>query len=64
MKPNNRRISNFKEPATLRIPEPVEFADEQETVEIRSDKTLLRSVKAGSTDIKKGRYRIVRRRLV
>jgi hypothetical protein len=61
---DNRSISNFMETATLRFLEQVEFTDEQEITEIRSHKTLLKSLKAGSTDIKKGRYRIIRRRLV
>jgi hypothetical protein len=56
---DNRRISDLMETATLRFLEQVEFADEQEMEEIRSDKTLLKSLKAGSTDIKKIRYRTV-----
>lgn len=59
---DNRPISNFMETATLRFLEQVEFADEQEMAEIRSDKSLLRSLKAGSADIKKGRFKIVRDR--
>lgn len=59
---DNRPISNFMETATLRFLEQVEFADEQEMAEIRSDKPLLRSLRAGSTDIKKGRFKIVRDR--
>jgi hypothetical protein len=56
---DNRRISDVMETATLRFLEPVEFADEHEMEEIRSDKTLLKSLKAGSTDIRKIRYTIV-----
>ena len=59
---DNRPISNFMETATLRFLEQVEFADEQEMAEIRSDKSLLRSLKAGLSDIKKGRFKIVRHR--
>jgi hypothetical protein len=50
------------ETATLRFLEQVEFADEKEMAEIRSDKPLLRSLKAASIDIKKGRFKIVRDR--
>jgi hypothetical protein len=42
----------------------VEFADAQEMAAIRSDKTLLRSLKTGSADIKKGRFKMIQRRLV
>ena len=55
---DNRRISDVMETAALRFLEQVEFVDVQEMEEIRSDKALLKSLKAGSTDIKKIRYRI------
>jgi hypothetical protein len=42
----------------------VEFADAQEMAAISSDKTLLRSLKTGSADIKKGRFKVIGRRFV
>lgn len=59
---DNRPISNFMETATLRFLEQTEFADEREMAEIREDRQLIKSLKAGSADIKKGRYTIVRDR--
>ena len=59
---DNRPISNFMETAALRFLEQVEFVDEREMAEIRADKKLLKDLKAGSTDIKKGRYKVVRDR--
>jgi uncharacterized protein (DUF1778 family) len=59
---DNRPISNFMETATLRFLEQTEFVDEREMAEIRADRQLMKSLKAGSTDIKKGRYTIVRDR--
>ena len=56
---DNRPISNFMETATLRFLEQTEFVDEREMTEIRTDKPLLKSLRAGSTDVRKGRYRIV-----
>jgi uncharacterized protein (DUF1778 family) len=57
---DNRPISNFMETAALRFLEQVEFVDEREMAEIRADKKLLKNLRAGSTDIKKGRYKVVR----
>jgi predicted transcriptional regulator len=59
---DNRPISNFMETAALRFLEQVEFVDEREMAEIRADKKLLKNLRAGSTDIKKGRYKVVRDR--
>jgi predicted transcriptional regulator len=59
---DNRPISNYMETATLRFLEQAEFVDEREMAEIRADKKLIKSLRAGSRDIKKGRYRIVRDR--
>lgn len=59
---DNRAISNFMETATLRFLDEAEFVDEQEMAAIRADKELLKSLRAGSADIKRGRYRIVRNR--
>ena len=59
---DNRPISNFMETATLRFLEQTGFVDEQEVKEIRVDKQLMRNLKAGSSDIKKGRYKVVRNR--
>ena len=59
---DNRPISNFIETATLRFLEQTEFVDEREMAEIRADKKLMKSLKAASEDIKKGRFRIVRNR--
>lgn len=59
---DNRPISNFMETATLRMLEQQEYADEREMSAIRSDKQLMRSLKAGSADVKKGRYKLVRNR--
>jgi predicted transcriptional regulator len=59
---DNRPISNFMETATLRFLEQTEFVDEREMAEIREDRQLIKSLKAGSADIKKGRYTIVRDR--
>jgi hypothetical protein len=46
----------------LRFLEQTEFVDEREMAEIREDRQLIKSLKAGSADIKKGRYTIVRDR--
>jgi predicted transcriptional regulator len=59
---DNRPISNFMETATMRFLEQSEFVDEREMVAIRADKQLMRSLKAGSADVRKGRYTIVRNR--
>ncbi len=59
---DNRAISNFMKTATLRFLDEAEFVDEQEMAAIRADKELLKSLRAGSADIKRGRYRIVRNR--
>jgi len=59
---DNRPISNFMETATLRFLEESEFADEREMAAIRADMQLMKSLRAGSADVKKGRYRIVRHR--
>lgn len=59
---DNRPISNFMETATLRFLDQVEFVDEREMAAIRADKRLLKSLRAGSADVKRGRYRIVRNR--
>jgi predicted transcriptional regulator len=59
---DNRPISNFMETATMRFLEQSEFVDEREMAAIRADKQLMRSLKAGSADVKKGRYTIVRNR--
>jgi hypothetical protein len=59
---DNRPISNFMETATMRFLEQSEFVDEREMVGIRADKQLMRSLKAGSADVRKGRYTIVRNR--
>ena len=56
---DNRPISNFMETATLRFLEESEFVDEPEMAAIRADKKLMKSLKAGSADIKRGRYTIV-----
>jgi hypothetical protein len=59
---DNRPISNFMETATLRFLEQTEFVDEREMAEIRGDRQLIKSLRTGSADIKKGRYTIVRDR--
>jgi predicted transcriptional regulator len=59
---DNRPISNFMETATMRFLEQSEFVDEREMAAIRADKQLMRSLKAGSADVRKGRYTIVRNR--
>ena len=56
---DNRPISNFIETATLRFLDQPELVDESEMAGIRADKQLLKSLKAGSADVKKGRYRLV-----
>ena len=61
-KADNRPISNFMETATLRFLEESEFVDEHEMAAIRADKQLMKSLKAGSADVKKGRYTIVHNR--
>jgi len=59
---DNRSLSNFMETATLRLLDQTEFVDEHEMAGIRRDRDLMKSLKAGSADIRKGRYRIVRDR--
>jgi predicted transcriptional regulator len=59
---DNRPISNFMETAVLRFLDEAEFVDELEMAAIRADKELLTSLRAGSADVKRGRYRIVRNR--
>ncbi|HLN00874.1 MAG TPA: hypothetical protein VK335_16420 [Bryobacteraceae bacterium] len=59
---DNRPISNFMETATLRFLEESEFVDEREMATIRADKELMKSLKAGSADVRKGRYTIVHNR--
>jgi len=59
---DNRPISNFMETATLRFLEESEFVDEREMAAIRADKELMKSLKAGSADVRKGRYTIVHTR--
>jgi uncharacterized protein (DUF1778 family) len=59
---DNRPISNFIETATIRFLEQTEFVDEGEMAEIRADKKLIRSLRAATEDIRKGRFRIVRNR--
>jgi uncharacterized protein (DUF1778 family) len=59
---DNRPISNFMETATLRFLEESEFVDEREMAAIRADKQLMKSLKAGSADVRKGRYTIVHNR--
>jgi len=59
---DNRPISNFMETATLRFLEESEFVDEREMAAIRRDKELMKSLKAGSADVRKGRYTIVHNR--
>lgn len=56
---DNRPLSNFMETATLRFLDQTEFVDEQEMAEIRRDKELIKSLRAGSADIQKGRYKTV-----
>jgi predicted transcriptional regulator len=56
---DNRPISNFMETATLRFLEQPELVDENEMAAIRADKQLMKSLKAGSADVKKGRYKVV-----
>jgi predicted transcriptional regulator len=56
---DNRPISNFMETATLRFLDQPELVDESEMAAIRADKQLMKSLKAGSADVKKGRYKIV-----
>lgn len=56
---DNRPLSNFIETATLRFLDQTEFVDEQEMAEIRRDKELMTSLRAGSADIRKGRYKTV-----
>lgn len=56
---DNRAISNFMETATLRFLEQPELVDENEMAAIRADKQLIKSLKAGSADVKKGRYKVV-----
>lgn len=56
---DNRPLSNFMETATLRFLDQTEFVDEQEMAEIRRDKQLMKSLKTGSADIQKGRYKTV-----
>jgi predicted transcriptional regulator len=56
---DNRPISNFMETATLRFLDQPELVDESEMAAIRADKQLMKSLKAGSADVKKGRYRLV-----
>ena len=57
---DNRPISNFIQTATLRFIEQSEFCDEAEMAEMLADAKLLKSLKAGSQDVSKGRYRIVK----
>lgn len=59
---DNRPISNFMETATMRFLEESEFVDEREMAAIRADKQLMKSLKAGSSDVRKGRYTIVHNR--
>ena len=59
---DNRPISNFVQTATLRYMEHVDFCDEEEMGEIRAEKKLVESLKAGSEDYRRGRYTIVRNR--
>lgn len=59
---DNRPLSNFMETATLRFLEQTEFVDEREMAEIRQDRELIKSLRAGSADIRKGRYKTVRDR--
>lgn len=59
---DNRPISNFMETATLRFLDESEFVDEREMAAIRANKKLVESLKAGSADIRKGRYTIVHNR--
>jgi predicted transcriptional regulator len=56
---DNRPISNFMETATLRFLDQPELVDESEMAGIRADEQLVKSLKAGSADAKKGRYRLV-----
>lgn len=56
---DNRPISNFIETATIRYIEEIEFTDDFEMDEIRSNERLIQKLKAGSKDAKERRGKIV-----
>ena len=58
-KVDSRNVSNFMKIATLRFLDQTEFMNEQEMAEIRRDKELMTSLRAGSADIVKGRHKNV-----
>jgi uncharacterized protein (DUF1778 family) len=55
----NRTVSNFMKTAALRFLDQTEFMNGQEMAEIRRDKELMKSLRVGSADIEKGRYKTV-----
>lgn len=59
---DNRPISNFLQTAALRFIEHGEFCSPEEMKEIRADRSLMRSLKRGSEDHRRGRYTLVRNR--
>lgn len=58
-KVDNRTVSNFMKIATLRLLDQTEFMNEQEMAGIHRDKELMTTLRAGSADIVKGRYKNV-----
>jgi predicted DNA-binding protein len=56
---DNRSLSNFIETAAMRYIEEIEYVDEFEMAEIRSNKSLNASLKRGIQDTKKGRGQFV-----
>ena len=56
----NRSISNFIETATLKYIEDIELVDDFEMNEILNNQSLLKSLRKGSLDAKKGRGQFVK----
>lgn len=54
-----RTIANFLEYATLSYLTHETYVSDEEMDDILKDKVLMRSLKAGMADVKKGRYKIV-----
>ena len=56
---DNRPLSNFIETAALRFLEEHQTVDEFEMAEIKSNRGLVRSLRRGAEDAKRGRGRFV-----
>jgi uncharacterized protein YaaW (UPF0174 family) len=54
----NRSLSNFIETATMRYIQELEYTDEFETVEIKSNKSLLKRIEKGRKDSDKNRGKL------